>query len=306
EWAEKLGLPSGIPVAVGALDAHMGAIGSGISAGAMVKILGTSSCDMAVAPMDRELPDIPGLCGIVKGSILPDCYGLEAGQSAAGDIFNWWVNEIEPGGPEKGGHTELTILAGELAPGQTGLLALDWNNGNRCVLVDPRLTGLLIGQTLHTKPHEIYRALIESTAFGARAILERFAEYGIRPSEIINAGGIAEKNPLVMHIYADITGLPFRISRSGQTCALGAAICGAVVAGKAKGGHATLAEAQRAMTGLKEIVFKPNPTNQAVYNRVYSLYRDLHDAFGTKTWTGNLYAVMKELLEIRDSVRAKG
>ena len=143
QWAEKLGLPEGLPVAVGAFDAHLGAVGSGIRPGVLVKILGTSSCDMMVAPPGESVPDIPGLCGIVKGSILPGCWGLEAGQSAAGDVFNWLVNEVRPGGPEKGSHAALTVEAEKLAPGQSGLLALDWNNGNRCVLVDPRVTGLL-------------------------------------------------------------------------------------------------------------------------------------------------------------------
>jgi L-ribulokinase len=302
-WAERVGLPAGIPVAVGAFDAHLGAVGSGIGPGVLVKILGTSSCDMIVSPADRDLPDIPGLCGIVKGSILPGFYGLEAGQSAAGDVFNWWVNEIAPGGGELGGHASLTERAEKLKPGESGLLALDWNNGNRCVLVDPRVTGLLVGQTLHTRPEEIYRALIESTAFGARVILERFEEYGVHADSIVNCGGIAEKNPMVMQIYADITGRPLKISRSAQTCALGAAMCGAVAAGKDKGGHENFAAAAEAMTGLKDIVFEPIPENQAVYNRLFKLYSDLYNAFGTQTWQGNLHAVMKELLAIRDSVR---
>jgi L-ribulokinase len=247
--------------------------------------------------------DIPGICGIVKGSILPGYYGLEAGQSAAGDVFNWLVNEIAPGGLDAGSHKALTAEAEKLKPGQSGLLALDWNNGNRCVLVDPRVTGLLVGQTLHTQPTEIYRTLVESTAFGARVILERFEEYGVSASEIVNCGGIAEKNPFVMQIYADITGRPMKISRSGQTCALGAAMCGAVVAGKEKGGFSDFAEAAQAMSGLKEIVFEPIPQNQKVYNRLFKLYKDLHDAFGTRDWNGNLYHVMKELLEIRDETR---
>jgi L-ribulokinase len=258
---------------------------------------------MMVAPPGEKLPDIPGVCGIVKGSILPGCYAVEAGQSAAGDVFNWFVNEIVPGGPEAGSHESLTTEAEKLKPGQSGLLALDWNNGNRCVLVDPRVTGLLVGQTLHSQPAEIYRTLIESTAFGARVILERVEEYGVRAEEIVNCGGIAEKNPLVMQIYADITGRPLKISRSAQTCALGAAMCGAVVAGKDKGGFDNFAEAAEAMSGLKDVVFEPIAENQAVYNRLFALYKDLHDAFGTKHWSGNLHHVMKELLAIRDEVR---
>lgn len=302
EWADRLGLPPEIPVAVGALDAHMGAIGAGIGPGAMVKILGTSSCDMAVTSSDRELPDVPGLCGIVLGSILPGHYGLEAGQAACGDIYNWWVNEMQAGGPEQGSHESLTAEAEQLKPGQSGLLALDWNNGNRTILVDPRLTGLLLGQTLHTTPGEIYRTLIEATAFGARVILERFGEYGIEATSIINAGGIAEKNPFVMQIYADITGRPMRVSRSAQTCALGAAMCGAVVAGKNRGGYATLEDAQAAMAGLKDIEFRPIPQHQAIYDRLYQLYRQVHDTFGTRDG-GNLFNVMKDLLSIRDEAR---
>jgi L-ribulokinase len=158
QWAQKLGLPAGIPVAVGAFDAHLGAVGSGIGPGKLVKIIGTSTCDMLVSESGRELADIPGICGIVDGSILPGYIGLEAGQSAVGDIFNWFVNYIQPGGPEAGSHEALTENAAKLKAGQSGLLALDWNNGNRTVLVDQRLTGLLIGQTLHTR-HQARRDL---------------------------------------------------------------------------------------------------------------------------------------------------
>ncbi len=230
-WAARTGLREGIPVAVGAFDAHLGAIGAGVAPGTLVKIIGTSTCDIAVWPLKEKLADIPGLCGIVPGSVLPDCYGLEAGQSAVGDIFNWFVNYIQPGGAKPGSHEALTKAAGELRAGESGLLALDWNNGNRTVLVDQRLTGLLVGQTLYTTPPEIYRALIEATAFGALTIINRFEEYGVRIKQVVNCGGIAEKNPLVMQIYADVTGRPMKVSRSAQTCALGAAVAAAVVAG---------------------------------------------------------------------------
>ncbi|HOX58909.1 MAG TPA: ribulokinase [Candidatus Paceibacterota bacterium] len=303
EWAERTGLPAGLPVAVGAMDAHLGAVGSGIAPGAMVQIIGTSSCDMLVVPLGSKLADIPGLCGIVPGSILPGYYGLEAGQSAVGDIYNWFVNYIQPCGRKAGSHEALSAAAARLAPGESGLLALDWNHGNRTVLVDQRLTGLLLGQTLYTTPAEIYRALIEATAFGALTIINRLEEYGQRVGQIVNCGGIAEKNPLVMQIYADVTGRPFKISRSAQTCALGAAIAGAVVAGKAAGGHTNYAEAQKAMTGLKSRVFQPHPAAHAVYKELYSLYRKVHDAFGTKQATGNLYRVMKQLIEIRTRAR---
>jgi L-ribulokinase len=303
EWAARTGLPVGLPVAVGAFDAHLGGVGSGIAPGVLVKIIGTSACDMMVVPLSDKLADIPGLCGIVPGSILPGCYGLEAGQSAVGDIFNWFVNYIQPLGKKAGSHEALSAAAAKMAPGESGLLALDWNNGNRTVLVDQRLTGLLLGQTLYTTPAEIYRALVEATAFGTLTIINRFEEYGLKVAEIVNCGGIAEKNPLVMQIYADVTGRPIKISRSPQTCALGAAIAGAVVAGAAAGGYSNYPDAQKAMTGLKSRVFKPNPAAHAVYEELYALYRKLHDAFGTRQATGNLYDVMKRLIEIRNRAR---
>jgi L-ribulokinase len=299
DWAKRTGLRTGIPVAVGAFDAHLGGVGSGIRPGVLVKIIGTSTCDMMVAPNSQSLADVPGLCGIVDGSILPGYFGLEAGQSAVGDIFNWLVNYLEPGGKKAGSHEELTKGAAKLQPGESGLLALDWNNGNRTILVDQRLTGLLVGQTLYTTPAEIYRALIEATAFGALTIINRFEEYGVKVEQVANCGGIAEKSPLVMQIYADVTGRPMKISRSAQTCALGAAIAAAVVAGA----HKDYASAQKAMTGLKPKVFKPNPKAHAVYRELYAIYKQLHDAFGTQSWNGNLYGVMKKLIEIRGRVR---
>jgi L-ribulokinase len=298
-WAQRLGLPAGIPVAGGAFDAHLGAVGSGIREGALVKIIGTSTCDMAVAPLERKLPDIPGLCGIVPESILPGFYGLEAGQSAVGDIFNWFVNRMQPGGTEAGSHEALTRRAEALRPGQSGLLALDWHNGNRTVLVDQRLTGALIGLTLHTTPAEIYRALIEATGFGARVIMERFEEYGVRIERVINCGGISVKNPMVMQIYADIWNRPMEISRSTQTCALGAAMAGAVVGGA----HADFHAAAEAMTGILDKRFTPIPQNVEVYGRLFSLYRRLHDTFGTREYGENQFVVMKELLKIRDAAR---
>jgi len=299
DWAKRTGLPAGIPVAVGAFDAHLGGVGSGIAPGTLVKIIGTSTCDMMVVPVGEKLADIPGLCGIVNGSILPGHYGLEAGQSAVGDIFNWFVNYLQPGGKKSGSHEQLTAGAARLQPGESGLLALDWNNGNRTVLVDQRLTGLLLGQTLYTTPAEIYRTLIEATAFGALTIINRFEEYGVKVGQIVNCGGIAEKNPLVMQIYADVTGRPMKVSRSAQTCALGAAIAGAVVAGAYRNCEA----AQRQMTGLKPRVFSPNPKAHETYQQLYALYRKLHDAFGTTEWQGNLYDVMKQLIEVRNRVR---
>jgi L-ribulokinase len=297
-WAKKTGLTAGIPVAVGAFDCHLGAVGSGVTPGTLVKIIGTSTCDISIAANTSQLADVPGLCGIVDGSVLPGYFGLEAGQSAVGDLFNWWVNYIQPHG-EKLSHRKLDEEALKLAPGESGLLALDWNNGNRTILVDQRLTGLMVGQTLYSTPAEVYRALVEATAFGALTIINRFEEYGVKISQIVNCGGIAEKSPLTMQIYADVTGRPMKLSRSAQTCALGSAIAAAVVAGA----HKDYATAQKKMTGLKPKVYKPNPKAHAVYKELYAIYKELHDAFGTKEWNGNLFGVMKKLIEIRSRAR---
>jgi L-ribulokinase len=299
-WAERLGLTPELPVAVGAFDAHLGAVGSGIRRGTLVKIIGTSTCDLMVAPMDADVADVPGLCGIVPESVLPGQFGLEAGQSAVGDIFNWLVDVVRPAGQ---GHHELTAEAERLRPGESGLLALDWHNGNRTVLVDQRLTGMVLGLTLHTTPAEIYRALVEATAFGARVIMERYEEYGDAVDRIVNCGGISAQNPMVMQIYADVMGRPVQISRSAQTCALGAAIAGAVVAGPEAGGHADFGGAMAAMTGIQPVVFEPDPARHMAYDRLYALYRRLHDAFGVDGTRGDMYGAMKELLAIRDEAR---
>jgi L-ribulokinase len=297
-WARKTGLSEGIPVAVGAFDAHLGAVGSGVAPGTLVKIIGTSTCDIAITPNSKKLADVPGLCGIVDGSVLPGYFGLEAGQSAVGDLFNWLVNYIQPHG-EKLSHRVLDEQALQLQPGESGLLALDWNNGNRTILVDQRLTGLLVGQTLYTTPAEIYRALVEATAFGALTIINRFEEFGVKINQVINCGGIADKSALTMQIYADVTGRPMKVSRSAQTCALGSAVAAAVVAGA----HKNFAAAQKAMTGLKPKIYKPNPQAHKIYRELYLIYKELHDAFGTRDWNGNLFGVMKKLIEIRNRVR---
>jgi L-ribulokinase len=286
-------------VAVGAFDAHLGAIGAGIQPGTLVKIMGTSTCDITVKSNDETLADVPGLCGIVDGSVLPGYFGLEAGQSAVGDIFNWFVDTIKPGGKDVFSHETLQQQAEKLRPGESGLVALDWNNGNRTILVDQRLTGLLVGHTLYTTPAEIYRALVEATAYGALTIIKRFEEYGVKIDQVVNCGGIAEKSPLTMQIYADVTGRPMKTSRSAQTPALGSAVAAAVVAGVYK----DFASAQAAMTGLKPKVYEPDAKAHAVYSELYEIYRTLHDAFGTKQWNGNLYGVMKRLIDIRSKAR---
>ncbi|MDX1700811.1 MAG: ribulokinase, partial [Melioribacteraceae bacterium] len=301
EWAGKLGLSNEVAVAVGAFDAHMGAVGAGVKVGTLVKILGTSTCDIMVWPSTEKLKDIPGVCGIVNGSVKGGYFGIEAGQSAVGDIFLWFVNNLVP---ESYGMTiddkfkKLEAEASKLKPGETGLLALDWNNGNRTILVDVRLSGLLLGQTLHTKPHEIYRALVEATAFGALAIIDRIAENGVPIEEVVNCGGLAIKNSMLMQIYADITNRPMKVSRSEQTPALGAAIFGAVAAGEFN----DVETAQAKMTGIDN-TYSPIPENHSVYKELYSLYKQLHDGFGVKGESKSMYNVMKDLLDIRDKVR---
>jgi L-ribulokinase len=307
EWAQKLDLSENVSIAVGAFDAHMGAVGAGIKTGTLVKILGTSTCDILIWPNDKSLADIPGVCGIVDGSVIGGFYGIEAGQSAVGDIFLWFVNSLVPenyGNTPEEKFANLEKEAAKLKPGESGLLALDWNNGNRTILVDVRLTGLLLGQTLHTKPHEIYRALIESTAFGSLAIIDRVEEYGVQIDEIVNCGGLTTKNPLLMQIYADVTNRPMVISKSEQTPALGAAIFAAVSAGEQISGFKDIYDAQKVMTGTGD-VFKPIPENHKTYKKLYNLYHQLHDGFGTKSWSGNMYNIMKDLLDIRDNVSSK-
>ncbi len=298
EWAEIAGLPEGIPVSVGAFDAHMGAVGSGIREGMLVKVIGTSSCDMAIAPLTRRLPDIPGICGIVPDSIVPGFYGIEAGQSAVGDIFYWFTkNFINDSSRD---FQYFTRSSETIKPGQSGLLSLDWHNGNRNILADQKLTGMIIGLTLQTRPEEVYRALIEATGFGARVIIERMQEYGVEIDEIITTGGIPEKNPLLMQIYADITQRSLKIAGSSQTCALGAAIFGAVAAGKNSGGFDTVIEAQKRLCHFKSLRYKPEKGNGRIYDRLYKLYRQLHDSFGKGETTRSMDNVMKELLKIKE------
>jgi L-ribulokinase len=300
EWASALGLRQGITIAMGGFDAHYGAVGSGIEVGTLVKIIGTSTCDCAIAA--GNVGNIPGICGLVYGSIMPGYFGLEAGQSAVGDILNWWVEGVCEGGEEL--HHQLSREAAALSPGESGLLALDWNNGNRTILVDPGLTGLIVGQTLHTTRAEIYRALIEATAFGARAIIDRLREHGVRIDRVVCCGGIAEKNDLFMQIYADVLGQPMLIAGSPQAPALGAAISAAVTAGAAAGGYDSWTDAQRKMTTLKDKRFAPDAKAHRPYHELYTIYRQLHDSFGNVSGAADLGAVMKQLLAIRAAVAA--
>jgi L-ribulokinase len=298
-WAPRLGLPAGIPIANAGLDCQAGAIGGGVGDGTLVKIIGTSACDCAAMPAGRDIPRIPGICGAVPDAVLPDHVAIEAGQAAVGDIFKWWVEVICEGDSDL--HSTLARDAARLPPGGGGLLALDWHNGNRNLLCDPQLTGLMLGCTLQTTRAEIYRALIEATAFGARAILERLRTSGVPVRRIVSAGGIAEKNPLLLQIYADVLGCPIELAASPQACALGSAIAAAVVAGA----HQDFPTAQRAMTHVKDIRYRPNPRNRRIYDRLFAQYRALHDAFGGLTRRADVSRVMKELILLRDAGAVK-
>jgi L-ribulokinase len=298
EWATAFGVREGIPVAIGAFDAHYGAVGAGIRPGTLVKIIGTSTCDIAIAPASGAVPDVPGICGIVNGSVMPGYLGIEAGQSAVGDLLRWWVEVVCEGSAAQ--HEQLSAAAAKLAPGESGLVALDWNNGNRTILVDPRLTGLIVGQTLHTTRAEIYRALIEATAFGARAIVERLGERGVPIDRVITCGGIAEKNDLFLQIYADVIGHPMLVAGTPHTPALGSAVAAAVAAGSAAGGFDDFESAQARMTSVADRRYDPNPKAKAMYDKLYGIYRELHDTFGGVAGArGDLPTLMKRLLDLK-------
>jgi len=285
EAAVRLGLRPGIPVAVSIIDAHAGVPAAGVSGpGKMLLILGTSGCHLVLGEEDRAFS---GIAGVVQDGILPGYFGYEAGQPATGDILAWFTRHGTPAAyheeAERRGvsvHALLAEKAAALRPGETGLLALDWWNGNRSVLMDADLSGVLVGLTLDTRPEDIYRALIEGTAFGTRKILENFTANGVAIEEIIAAGGLAERNELLMQVYADVTGRPLRVARSGQACALGAAILGAVAAGAAGGGYEDLAKAVSRMGGTRDRVYQPDPAAHERYTLLYGEWSRLHDYFG--------------------------
>lgn len=300
--AELTGLKPGTAVAVANVDAHVAVPAVGITdAGKMLMIMGTSTCHMLLGTEEKR---VPGMCGVVEDGILPGYLGYEAGQSCVGDHFHWFVENCVPAdymkeAQERGIsiHKVLREKASRLKPGESGLVALDWWNGNRSVLVDVDLTGLIIGCTLQTKPEEIYRALIEATAYGTRMIIDTFEESGVPITELYAAGGIAEKDEMMMQIYSDVTNREIRISASAQTPALGSAMFGAVAAGSQRGGYDTITEAAKVMAKVKDRVYRPIPENVAVYEKLYQEYKILHDYFGRG---GN--DVMKRLKEIKKAV----
>ena len=304
EAAAWTGLPVGTAVAVANVDAHVAVpAATVIEPGRMVMIMGTSTCHMVLSADERT---VPGMCGYVEDGIIPGYFGYEAGQSCVGDHFGWFVEHAVPARYAADAaaraidlHELLQEKAAALRVGESGLLALDWWNGNRSVLVDANVGGLLVGATLATVPEEIYRALVEATAYGTRVIIETFEEHGVPIHEIVACGGLAEKSPLIMQIYADVTGRPFRLSASDQTPALGSAMHAAVAAGPDAGGYATIADASRAMTRLKDEAYVPIPENQAVYDVLYREYVRLHDYFGRGE-----NDVMKVLKSLRAEARA--
>lgn len=299
KMAAVTGLKPGTPVAVGNVDAHVALPAVGIKkAGQMLMIIGTSTCDIMLGDTVKM---VPGMCGVVEDGVLPGFPGYEAGQSCVGDHFDWFVsNNVPPSYHEEAAakdmniHQLLTEKASAQTPGESGLLALDWWNGNRSVLVDADLSGMMLGMTLQTKPEEIYRALIEATAYGAREIIENFEQEGIPVTELFACGGITNKNDMMMQIYADVTGREIRISASNQTVAFGSAMFGAVVAGKENGGYDSIFDAIDVMPKLKDKVYVPNPTAKAVYDKIFAEYRILHDYFGR-----GANDVMKRLKQIK-------
>lgn len=297
------GLRPGTAVAIANVDAHVAVPAASVTQpGRMVMIMGTSICHMVLGDAEHA---VPGMCGYVEDGIIPGLFGYEAGQSCVGDHFAWFVENCVPAAYEAEAqkrkidmHQLLEEKAAKLQPGESGLLALDWWNGNRSVLVDVDLTGLLLGATLATRPEEIYRTLIEATAFGTRVIVDTFQQNNVPIRELVACGGLPEKNKLLMQIYADVTGREIKVTASTQTPALGSAMFGAVAAGKSAGGYDSIYEAARTMAHLKEECFKPIPENQKVYDKLFAEYLRLHDYFGRGENN-----VMKTLKKIKAEVK---
>ncbi|WP_444659294.1 ribulokinase [Caproiciproducens sp. R2] len=283
--AKLTGLREGTAVAVGNVDAHVCVPAVGIDGPSkMLAIMGTSTCHIM---MGEEEHQVPGMCGVVEDGVMPGYFGYEAGQSCVGDHFAWFIDNCLPASyweeakrQNKDIHRYLREKAEKLRPGQSGLLALDWWNGNRSVLVDVDLSGMMVGMTLRTKPEEIYRALIEATAYGTRMIIENYREHGVPVEEFFASGGISQKDPMTMQIYADVIKMPVKIAGSLQGPALGSAIFASVAAGKEAGGYDSVFEAARAMGKIKDTVYDPIPENSERYDALFREYRTLHDYFG--------------------------
>ena len=303
EMAKATGLRAGTAVAIANVDAHVSVpAATVVETGRMVMIMGTSTCHMVLGDEQRI---VPGMCGVVEDGILPGLFGYEAGQSCVGDHFAWFVEHCVPAAYEREAaerglnlHQLLEEKAAALAPGESGLLALDWWNGNRSVLVDVDLTGLLLGATLATTAEEIYRALIEATAYGTRIIIDNFERSGVAVRELVAAGGLPERNKLLMQIYADVTGREMKVCGTNQAGAVGSAMFAAVAAGAAAGGYDTIQAAAAHMAHLKDVVYKPIAAHKAVYDALYAEYVTLHDYFGR-----GANDVMKRLKRLRAETR---
>lgn len=294
--ADLTGLLPGTPVAVANVDAHVSVpAATVVGPGRLVAVMGTSTCHVALAEIDRV---VPGFCGVVEDGVIPGLFGYEAGQAAVGDMFAWFAGLLSnAGSPSETLHQSLEQEARKLTPGESGLVALDWWNGNRSVLVDAELTGLLMGATLATRPGEIYRAMLEATVFGTRVIIEALESAGVPIDEIVGCGGLPFQNHLLMQLTADITRRPVRVAASRQTPALGSAMFAAVAAGPDMGGHASIVEASAAMARLGEDEYLPSGTAEPVYDDLYGIYRDLHDNFAGGS------SEMRRLRSVQDRAR---
>lgn len=299
EMADLLGLQEGTAVAVGIIDAHAALPGTGVSEpGTLVMVMGTSTCHLLLS--DKEVL-VPGISGVVEDGILPGYFAYEAGQAAVGDLFAWFVDHqvpayIDQQASDKGLSTYdyLTELAGEISPGESGLVALDWHNGSRTPWVDMSLSGVVIGQKLSTRPAELYRAYLEATAFGTRVIVELFEAHGIRIEQLVATGGIPKKNPLLMQIYADVLQRDVIVNLNSQAPALGAAILGAVAAGKEKGGYDCVSTAIAQMSSKETITYYPNDKEQAVYDTLFNYYKKLSTFFAEETTMMNELTMLKK------------
>jgi L-ribulokinase len=280
EAAQWTGLPEGIAVAVGNVDAHVTAPAAGaVEPGRMVAIMGTSTCHVMSSTVLKE---VPGMCGVVDGGIIAGSFGYEAGQSGVGDIFGWFTRTSVPASYSEAAaaagesvHEHLTRLAQMQDVGEHGLVALDWHSGNRSVLVDHELSGLVIGTTLATRPEDTYRALLEATAFGTRVIVETFRNSGVPVEEFVVAGGLA-RNPLLMQIYADVLRMPLSVIASAQGPALGSAIHAAVAAGC----YSDVPVASKSMGKVRRAAFVPDESRSKAYDALFEIYLELHDRFG--------------------------
>ena len=296
-WAKKLGLPEGLPVATPIIDAHSGALGASIDGpGTMFIAMGTSTCHILMA---RSEVHVEGIAGVVEDGILPGLFAYEAGQAGVGDIFGWFVEHIVPPAYHQEAtdrglslHSLLVEKASALRPGSNGLLALDWWNGNRSTLMDAELSGMIAGFTLATRAEDVYRALIEATAFGTRVIMEAFTKNGISVDTVVAGGGLTQ-NSLLMQIYSDITGRAISVAGTDQACAQGAAMLGAMAAGKSGGGYDKLEDAVRNMALPPKITYYPISEHRVTYDELYAEYCCLYDYFGHGG--NNLMKVLRRL-----------